>query len=48
LVDFLEIWYAGGAIQGDLSAIIFNPIALTILKWLRFKFVRWVCEVVIV
>jgi hypothetical protein len=25
-------------IQGDHNAIIFNPIASTILKWLRFKF----------
>jgi hypothetical protein len=27
----------GKAIQGDLDAIIFNPIAPTILKWLRFS-----------
>jgi hypothetical protein len=27
LVDFHEIWYRGNAIQGDLDAIIFNPIA---------------------
>jgi hypothetical protein len=26
--------------KGDLDAIIFNPIASTILKWLRFKAVR--------
>jgi hypothetical protein len=28
----------GDAIQRDLDAIIYNPIASTILKWLRFKF----------
>jgi hypothetical protein len=38
LVDFYEIWYTGDAIQGDLDAVIFNPKASTILKWLRFKF----------
>jgi hypothetical protein len=41
LVDFLDIWYGGNAIQVDLEAIIFNPISLTILKWLRFTVVRW-------
>jgi hypothetical protein len=39
LVDLHEIWRRGNAIQGDLEAIIFNPIASTILKWLRFKLV---------
>jgi hypothetical protein len=34
---FHEIWYRGNAIQGDLDAIIFNPIALIILKLLGFK-----------
>jgi hypothetical protein len=28
----------GDAIQGDFNAVIFNPIASTILKWLRLKF----------
>jgi hypothetical protein len=41
LVDFHEIWYGGDEIQGDFDAIISNPIAPTILKWLRFKFVSW-------
>jgi hypothetical protein len=36
LVGFNEIWYGGNAIQGDLDAIIFNPIALIILELLRF------------
>jgi hypothetical protein len=27
LVEFHEIWYGGNAIQGDLDAVIFNPIA---------------------
>jgi hypothetical protein len=39
LVDFHEIWYGGNAIQGDLDAIIFNPIASIILKLLNFKVV---------
>jgi hypothetical protein len=38
LVDFHDIWWGGDAIQGHLDAIIFNPIASTTLKWLRFKF----------
>jgi hypothetical protein len=40
LVDFHEIWCGGNAFKGDLSAIIFNPIASIILKLLRFKAVR--------
>jgi hypothetical protein len=36
---FHEIWYRGDAIQGDLDAMIFNPIASIILKLLRFKVV---------
>jgi hypothetical protein len=39
LIDFHDIWYEGNAIQGDIDAIIFNPISSTILKWLRFKVV---------
>jgi hypothetical protein len=39
LVEFNEIWHGGNAIQGDLDAIIFNPIVSIILKLLRFKFV---------
>jgi hypothetical protein len=38
---FHEIQYAGLPIEEDLGAIIFNPIASTILKWLRFKLQRW-------
>jgi hypothetical protein len=38
LVDYHEIWYGGNVIQGDLNAIIFSPLASTLLKWLRFKF----------
>jgi hypothetical protein len=40
LVDFHENYYGGNAIQGDLDAIIVNPIASMILKLLRLKFVR--------
>jgi hypothetical protein len=39
-VEFNEIRYGGNAIQGDLDAVIFNPIASIILKLLRFKVVR--------
>jgi hypothetical protein len=35
-----EILYGGDAIQRDLEAIIFNPIASIISKLLRFRFVR--------
>jgi hypothetical protein len=41
VVDFHEIWYGGNAIEGDLDAVVFNPISSTILKWLRFKGVSW-------
>jgi hypothetical protein len=30
--NFHEIWYGCNAIQGDLSAVISNPLSLTILK----------------
>jgi hypothetical protein len=39
-VEFHEIWYGGNAIQGNLDAIIFNPIASIVLKLLRFEVVR--------
>jgi hypothetical protein len=39
--SFHEIWYAGDAIEGDLNMTVFNPIAATILKLLRFKIIRW-------
>jgi hypothetical protein len=29
------------AIVGDLDAITFNPIAASILKWLKFRILRW-------
>jgi hypothetical protein len=41
LVDFHGIWQGGNTIQMDLDIIIFDPISLTILKWLRFKLVSW-------
>jgi hypothetical protein len=37
LVDFQEIWYGRDDIEGDHDAIIFNPTASTVLKWLRFR-----------
>jgi hypothetical protein len=36
-VDVYEIWYGGNAIQGDLDAIIFNPIASIILELSSFQ-----------
>jgi hypothetical protein len=41
LVDLDESLYGGDVIEGDLDALIFNPIVSTILKWLRFKFSMW-------
>jgi hypothetical protein len=41
LVELDEILYGSDAIVGDLNAITFNPIPSTILKWLRFRIVRW-------
>jgi hypothetical protein len=40
LVDFHGIWYECDAVQGDLDAIIYNPMASIILKWPRFRLVR--------
>jgi hypothetical protein len=39
-VDLNELLYGTDATKGDLEAITFNPTASTILKWVRFKFVR--------
>jgi hypothetical protein len=40
LVDFHEIWHGCDTIQGGLDAVIFNPIPLTVLQLLLFKFDR--------
>jgi hypothetical protein len=40
LVDFHEIQKRGHVTEDDIYAIIFNPIASTILKWQRFKLLR--------
>jgi hypothetical protein len=40
MIDFHEIWYRGNGIQGDLDAIISNPIASIVLKLLNFKVIR--------
>jgi hypothetical protein len=37
LVDFYEIQYGGHAIEGDLDAVLFNPVPLTIPNWRTFK-----------
>jgi hypothetical protein len=39
--NFYDIYYGGRAIEGDLNAIIFNPVASTILKWQTFILLRW-------
>jgi hypothetical protein len=36
-----EMISTGDVIAGDADATVFNPIASTILNWLRFKVVRW-------
>jgi hypothetical protein len=38
---FYEIQQRGNAIEGDLHAIHFNPVAETIKKWRVFKLLRW-------
>jgi hypothetical protein len=42
LVEFHELWYGGNAIERDLEAIIFNPMASFhfILKLMSLKVVR--------
>jgi hypothetical protein len=39
--NFYKIRHGSHAIGDDLDSIIFNPIASTILKWLRFRLLRW-------
>jgi hypothetical protein len=39
---FYEIQYGGQAIEGDLKASSFHPVASTIPKWRRLKLLRWV------
>jgi hypothetical protein len=41
LVDFYEIQQGGHAIEGDLDAVLFNPIPSSIQKWRTFKLLRW-------
>jgi hypothetical protein len=41
LVDIYEIQKSGYAIDDDLKAIIFNPVATAIQKWGPFKLLRW-------
>jgi hypothetical protein len=47
MVDFHEIWYGDNAIQGDLGAIIFNPISSTVWKWLKLKLNLQPCSVMV-
>jgi hypothetical protein len=39
---YYEIKYRRCAIEGDLEAIKFNPVASTIQKWRKFKIQRWI------
>jgi hypothetical protein len=39
---FHELQYGGYVIEGDLNAIIFNPVASNIPKWRTFKLLRWI------
>jgi hypothetical protein len=39
---FYEIQYGDNTIEGDLDAILSNPVASTIPKWRTFKFLRWI------
>jgi hypothetical protein len=41
-VDLDEILYGGDGIEYYLDYILFNPVALAILKWRMFKLPRWV------
>jgi hypothetical protein len=36
-MDLDEILYGGDDIEDDLNAILFNPVASTVLKWQTFK-----------
>jgi hypothetical protein len=38
--DFHEIRYGGHTIEVHLDVIISNPVALTIIKWQTFRFLR--------
>jgi hypothetical protein len=40
LVDLYEIEQGYHAIEGNLDAIIFNPLATTIQKWRTFKLLK--------
>jgi hypothetical protein len=37
---FYDIQYRGHAIEDDLGAVMFNPVASTIPKWRTFKLLR--------
>jgi hypothetical protein len=41
LVDFYEIQWGGHAIEGDIDAVLFNPVLSAIPKWRTFKLLRW-------
>jgi hypothetical protein len=41
MTDFHEIRYGGHTIEVHLDVIMSNPVALTIIKWQTFRFLRW-------
>jgi hypothetical protein len=41
VVDLYEIQLGGHAIEGDLDAVLFNPVPSTITKWRTFELLRW-------
>jgi hypothetical protein len=41
LVGFYEIQWQGHDIEGDLDAVLFNPVPSIITKWRTFKLLRW-------
>jgi hypothetical protein len=41
LIDFYDIQWRSHAIEGDLDAVIFNPVASTFRKWRTFKLLWW-------
>jgi hypothetical protein len=39
--NFYKIEQGGHGIEGNLEAVIFNPVALTFLKWRAFRLMMW-------
>jgi hypothetical protein len=41
-MDLYDVLYVGDGIEYYVDYILFNPVASTILKWRKFKLLRWV------